>query len=445
MPYQSQHASEIARLMAERGRVAGDRALQRGQMWGGAIKSLSSLLPQIQADKAAQAEAEMRQRQQASALETDALQRRNIEAQMAGRQRDEGREDEARQMAVKAQKVNEWLSDIASNPEPELQKAAYEAGRPALIQAGVLTEQDAPAFFPGQSWVKSRMSMLLPATERFKQLFPDPVVPKTREIKTRNADGTESIQIVEDTPGQSFVSQAEKTPIEYEDSDALVNGQRQKVLFDKRSGNYYLPGSTQVPLPANAVRSIPPQGPAPSYAWHMLKDGTPAFLTPDEVRRVGAQPLQQNRVPTESERKAGSFYPQMEQAITNIEALEPKLTEQDLYQLSLPQEGLFGALNRSKLSDVGKRYLQALEQFTEARLRPVSGATITPKEYEQDRRTYARQFSETPELATQRAQSRRIAFGSLGTMAGRANRSNTTTTVPEYDYDPATGQLVPRR
>lgn len=125
------------------------------------------------------------------------------------------------------------------------------------------------------------------------------------------------------------------------------------------------------------------------------------------------------RPTTEGERKAAGFYRQMENSIKTIDELEDKLTDAELYQIqSLPQEDLLGMANRGKLSENAKRYLRAFEQFTESRLRPVSGAAINDSEYARDRRTYARQFSETPQLAADRRSARQTALDSLGDMAG---------------------------
>ena len=79
----------------------------------------------------------------------------------------------------------------------------------------------------------------------------------------------------------------------------------------------------------------------------------------------------------------------------------------------------------SVMSNAAKKYIQAFNQFTEARLRPVSGAAIADSEYARDRATYGKQYAETKDLATQRLEARRRALESLGVMAGSA--------VPESD------------
>jgi hypothetical protein len=137
---------------------------------------------------------------------------------------------------------------------------------------------------------------------------------------------------------------------------------------------------------------------------------------------------------SEGERKAAGFHGQMQQALTTINQLESQLSDRDLYQIqSLPQEGITGAINRGAMSETAKRYIQAFNQFTEARLRPVSGAAIAASEYERDRATYGKQYGETSDLAAQRQSSRAQALEALRVMGGSAiqqTRPTAATTTP---------------
>jgi len=177
MPYSARHTGQLADLILRQGELAADRAQRSGQMWGGIVSGLASIPAGIQQRKAAEQAAQLEHAQVASRLATDDMTRRNIQDQID--QRGNARMDEqaTKDLALTTQKVSTWLSDVASAPDPESQKAAYKAGRDALVAEGRLTPQDAPEFFPGASWVKSRMAMLLPAAERFKQLFPEPAEP----------------------------------------------------------------------------------------------------------------------------------------------------------------------------------------------------------------------------------------------------------------------------
>lgn len=149
------------------------------------------------------------------------------------------------------------------------------------------------------------------------------------------------------------------------------------------------------------------------------KDGNPVLVPRSQAR--GMRPATTREQPTEDERKTAGFYGQMTDAIKILDQLESSLTEKELYQIqTLPQEGLIGMANRGELSENAKRYLRAFEQFTEARLRPVSGAAINDQEYARDRRTYAKQYGETPALSADRKAARDRALASLKTRASRA-------------------------
>lgn len=164
------------------------------------------------------------------------------------------------------------------------------------------------------------------------------------------------------------------------------------------------------------------QGPQPGWQWvtRTNSDGTQKEVYTNRVVD-GDRPQNARVKATEDERKSAGFYGQMSDAIKVLDELEGGLGEQELYQIqTLPQEGLIGMANRGELSEAAKRYLRAFEQFTEARLRPVSGAAINDAEYARDRRTYAKQYAETPRLAEDRKVARNRALDSLKKRAGVA-------------------------
>lgn len=76
----------------------------------------------------------------------------------------------------------------------------------------------------------------------FDELFPPAAKVGTREIKVRNTDGSESIQLVEDKPGATFTSAA---PVEKPEplpslqrETLLVNGKPTIVNFNPKTGQY---------------------------------------------------------------------------------------------------------------------------------------------------------------------------------------------------------------
>jgi len=152
----------------------------------------------------------------------------------------------------------------------------------------------------------------------------------------------------------------------------------------------------------------------------VTRNGQTVRVREGEVQ-PGDTPAGQRERSTGEERKNAGFYQQMQKAVAVIDELEDKVGEKELYQLqTLPQDGLVGMANRGEMSEAGKRYLQAFEQFTEARLRPVSGAAISDGEYARDRRTYAKQYGETPALGKQRREARQSALTTGKLMAGTA-------------------------
>jgi hypothetical protein len=165
-----------------------------------------------------------------------------------------------------------------------------------------------------------------------------------------------------------------------------------------------------------------------TFEWAKLPDGTVRYMTPQEIRAQGATKAEAPKPNTEDEKKAYGFAVQMGQAVTLMDELEGKLTDAELYQIqTLPQEALIGWANRKNTSEAAKRYLRAFEQFTESRLRPVSGAAIADSEYARDRRTYAKQFGETPQLAADRKAARLSALQALQTRSGSLHQPATPT------------------
>jgi hypothetical protein len=191
----------------------------------------------------------------------------------------------------------------------------------------------------------------------------------------------------------------------------------------------------------SAAGRVPTEGPKPAWQW-VVRNGKEVY-----TNRVseGDRPQNARVKATEDERKTAGFYGQMSDAITILDELEPRITQQELYQIqTLPQEKLVGLMNRNLLSEDAKRYLRAFEQFTESRLRPVSGAAIVDSEYERDRRTYAKQYGETPKLAADRVTARNRALESLKTRAGVALDDANRDEGDVIEFVRVNGKLVPK-
>lgn len=211
---------------------------------------------------------------------------------------------------------------------------------------------------------------------------------------------------------------------------SVVNVQRTEVLLDGKPAFAVFNPQTEkfsingVDVTAR-VKPIMPQGPAPERPSVWVQKGTEQkYVTPSDAAGLTAQgwgPSQTRENPTEDERKSAGFHAQMDKAIVIMDKVEDAITPTDLYQIqSLPQKDLMGAINRGKMSEPAKRYIRALMQFTEARLRAVSGASVQPHEYEADRQMFGKQYGETPQLNADRRQARTTVLDSLKTRGGRA-------------------------
>ena len=263
MPYRSPYAGRLSDLIMRQGDIAADRAARSGEMWGNVIRGVAGIPAGMQQWRAANAEAQERAYDRQIARANVASQIGEREAAINERGYKRMDEQATKDLALTTQKVSAWLGDIASAPDAESQKMAYTTGRDALVKEGRLTPQDAPEFFPGQSWVKSRMAMLLPAAERFKQMFP------------------ESELLVEVGPGAILTprSQAAGQP-------AYKAPQAPEPLHPVGPKGILTPRSQAAGQPAFRPPQREPQG---SYQWAKdPKTGAVRLMSADEIRAIGA-------------------------------------------------------------------------------------------------------------------------------------------------------------
>lgn len=287
-----------------------------------------------------------------------------------------------------------------------LRGAAVESG---LVPAESVPEQYSPAF------VSQAMAAVMPLAEVFKAIQPQD--PKMLNVPSGGAVyDPESRQTV-------FQNRPEPKP------EPAPNNIEEAILRETD------PAKRQELI--RLKERLTAAGRAPAAAEPLV----PVFDAEQNaaVYRPRSQAVGQ-RVPssttaketTEDERKSVGFHGQMSEAIKIIDATEAQLSDKDIYQLSLPQEQMLGLLNRGEMSEPAKRYLRAFNQFTEARLRSVSGAAIAESEYARDRQTYGKQYGETPTLAQERKAARVSAVNTLKTRAGRAYQDEgLTVTTPD--------------
>jgi hypothetical protein len=166
------------------------------------------------------------------------------------------------------------------------------------------------------------------------------------------------------------------------------------------------------------VRNATREPRAPNYE-KVLVDGRETFMTPEEVRaRGGVDVASRKRASTGMERQALGFYNRMKDAIDTMEAVEDQVSERDLMLIN--NSPLPDLINNRLLSNAGQQYAQALQTYTEGRLRKESGAAIAANEYENDRKTIGRQANDRDDVRAQKKQTRRKTHEGIGYAAGPA-------------------------
>jgi hypothetical protein len=162
---------------------------------------------------------------------------------------------------------------VQALPE-DVRAQAYPTIRQSAVQSGAITEQDAPEQYDPAWW---QQAISFGST---------PTAPKTREVRTRGTDGTETIQIVEDTPGQSFTSTPEEKPdtraLNIQLADAIRRGDMPAASAIRRA----------IREAADASRD-PNAGPRDpletTTTWAVdPRDGVTKPMTLAEARRIGA-------------------------------------------------------------------------------------------------------------------------------------------------------------
>lgn len=411
-PYDnSAFVTRLADLINRRADVAAQGALQRGasraQMWQSAGQAVMQTLAQL-----AQQRELTKQRAVAAEQQTveNAFKNRQIAVQEAAE----------RNAAARAEADEEWRRSQWEWQRDRAEKQdRNEAAQVVVSGMGPGDELSMAAFndrIKGTPYAEGfSVRPAAPATEGYGVLLPE-YSPNARPAQPEAMQYAGTFAQLDKLEDNEIRKRQLSVPPNQQRETLLVNGKPTIVNFDPRSGTYTdanTGASVQVsPLP------VAPQGPQPSWQW-VTRSGEDVYTnrvqpgdTPRETTRVKA---------TEDEKKSAGWFGQMSDALDVINQVEPFLTKEELYQIqSLPQEGLIGLLNRNQLSENAKRYLRAFEQFTEARLRSVSGNAISTGEYAADRRTYAKQYGETEKLANDRRNGRNRALESLQKRAGSA-------------------------
>lgn len=204
--------NRIADLILARGDALARGQEQSGAIWGNAVQNIGQTFAQLpgqiqagrEADRAAQAKAGIAARRkalwagqtpspQAIVAEYGPEEGLKIVTGLKALQTDPGKDFERGRTILRDVMLGMNALDEETRAE------AYPGIRQNLVSKGIITAADAPEQYTPEFWKQ--------ATSYGKE----PEKPKpvgTREIRTRNADGSEKIDIVEDKPGFSATSAA---------------------------------------------------------------------------------------------------------------------------------------------------------------------------------------------------------------------------------------------
>jgi hypothetical protein len=308
------YADSVSQILLRRGEAEARAELQRGDAWAGMATQLGQIPGQVMAHRAQQAEQQQRQ--------ADAAQRRELQQQQIAdhqaRAAQQGQDVADKETLTKQDAaLRSYFADLG-DADPDLKKvssivgpergtkiaegminfrklqrgeydnvqtvtqkvlqgfsastdaqraAAYPHIKEELIKAGVMQPGDAPDVYDPQ-WYASRVAY---GKEQAK-------IP-TREIKTRNADGSERTQIVEDTAGQSFDSAAPlPAPKGLQSENFLLDGKPVKGTFNPTDGTYQHQGE-------DVTARVKP---IPAGSTHVSLGGMNAMYTQTDPKAIAA-------------------------------------------------------------------------------------------------------------------------------------------------------------
>lgn len=233
-----------------------------------------------------------------------------------------------------------------------------------------------------------------PQLESFAALGDKEATPKTREIRLRNPDGSESVQVVEDKPGFSGTSAPEPPkPVRPQVVGRALVGDAGNVIY-------------RDPEPAREPGSEPLET--------VIENGVAVYRPRSQAVGKPAASTRE-RAATGQERNVLAFYNRAQKAVEDIAPLEEKIANSGLMDQARLEYG--GNLMQSAEQ---QQYRQAQRAFTEARLRKESGAAIPPEEYKNDARTYFQQPGDSPEVVAQKHAARQVVLDGLRYSSGKA-------------------------
>jgi len=197
---------------------------------------------------------------------------------------------------------------------------------------------------------------------------------------------------------------APRNPVNWQRDTKMVNGKETDVLFNPETMQY-IDANTKQPVQIAPV-------PKPPQAWVYAGADGPVLIdktkkTYTEVTREGDPNDRLLRPPNQGERTALTAFQTMANAQDIMDQVEDQVSEQDL--LLINNSPLPYVINNNLLSNAGQKYLQAFINFSEARLRKVSGAQIKEDEWDNEKQLYGMQYGDLPDVRTQKRNARGVA------------------------------------
>lgn len=230
--YRSPYTETIARLMMRQGDIAAQGAERQGQIWGNAVSGLGQIGAQ-----AYQQHQEQKQ-QKARTMALDEFVQSGVWAQdpklaVTGAVKILGPEQGvkfaeglvgAAQMSgaktvAEAQKALPMLARGFLAAPPDLQPKLYGHTRELMINAGLAGPNDLP-----EQWMPE-------LTPYVKALSGQDATTKTRQVEVVNPDGSKTVKIVADTPGQEFTSAPVKPDL------GMIEAEAEARARGSRKGN----------------------------------------------------------------------------------------------------------------------------------------------------------------------------------------------------------------
>lgn len=253
--------SQIAEILIAQARNAAETRRQSGAAWGNAVTDIAQAPAQVIQQKDADA---------ARAQALDLQRRRDARDTQSSTDSHEAHVAELDQMRQRA--AGDWADHLIAAGITDPEALSAEVDR----QAGKLWKPDEVAA------IKAEIATPETAKRFLTKLAPvrQPAKVGTREIKTRNPDGSETIQIVPDTPGASFQSAPEPqkpAPLTFGAPQEVSIGGKSAMIRAGSDGAIYDLNGQKVPASVVAAYHAPKdKGDEPLVA--IMKDGKPILV-----------------------------------------------------------------------------------------------------------------------------------------------------------------------